>query len=329
MARVRIDPSLARAITRNAPKIDAFARQHYGISGKKLLARVAAGEAGGKGVGRAGVSSAGARGPMQFIKSTRDAYLAKYGIDAWRSNDEAVKAAIIHIKGTGLAGYNPGDPGYTDYILGQRTTGVSGAGRGMKGGEGGLAGVAAKRITVNQPGRTVVDTDSALVDSLMAGAAGRRHGGLLQDATRRIDSGGYTTRIPGTKLSLKGPKSSTRKAAVKGLQVVHDANHGAKALAEYATRGIYGSGERTPAQNAAAGGAPGSDHLTTNRWASAVDAKYGTGKLIAKRLGIKGWKKGTYDRHIIKVDGRKYSVQILEDVEGHYDHTHVGIQRVR
>jgi hypothetical protein len=136
-------------------------------------------------------------------------------------------------------------------------------------------------------------------------------------------------RVTGARQGGLGGRSRGSAGQPRGLRVRRDQNHGAKGIAEYGTRGIYGSGERTPEQNAAVGGASGSDHLSTNRWASAVDAKYGTGKTIAKRLGIRGWKPGTYDRHTITVDGRRFSVQILEDVEGHYDHTHVGVQRVR
>lgn len=42
-------------------------------------------------------------------------------------------------------------------------------------------------------GKTTVDYDQALVDSLLSSARGHRHSGLLKDVGRRLDSGAYTT----------------------------------------------------------------------------------------------------------------------------------------
>lgn len=127
----RLDRKVYIAINRAAtPKFDRWAKAKYGISGKKLLAKVAAGEGGGT-TQRPNISSAGARGPFQFIPSTRSAYKRKYGLDAWRTNTEAAKAAVIHLMGTGVAGYNPGMPSYTNYILKQDVdTGPLKTGRG-------------------------------------------------------------------------------------------------------------------------------------------------------------------------------------------------------
>lgn len=133
MAPVTLDPGVVQGIRRAVtPRFNRYTKKHYGISGRRFLARLSAGEAGGKSVKHAGTSSAGARGPFQFIPSTRAAYKARYGIDPWRSNTEAAKAAIIHIMGTGLKGYNPGMPTYSKYILGQRISKQSR--RALKGG---------------------------------------------------------------------------------------------------------------------------------------------------------------------------------------------------
>lgn len=63
-------------------------------------------------------SYAGAKGWMQFIPSTRDAYVQRYGVDPYKSLDEAVHAAALFMKHTGLAGYNPGSSTYINEVLG-------------------------------------------------------------------------------------------------------------------------------------------------------------------------------------------------------------------
>lgn len=352
------------------PAFGRWAKKNYGVGGKRLLALVAAGEGGGSiDEGTSNTSSAGARGPFQFIASTRDAYIKQYGIDPWKSDRAAARAAMIHLRGTGVAGYNPGMPSYASYILGQSvdTRPL------VTGGYGGRSGTV-RRVGGGSPGRAPsLERDavepqagaSALLRALMEADKPAPVGGsplappafsaapALPGGYQGVASGGGPAPpkpdvselmalvepgagLPGSRVipgeagsSGGGGGGGSSSGKLSGIDIAPDGNHGAMQLAKYATQGIYGSGERTPAENAAAGGSPTSDHLTTNRFASAVDAKYGTGRLIARRLGIRGWKKGTYDRHEIVVDGRRYSVQILEDVEGHFDHTHVGIQRVR
>lgn len=86
-------------------------------------------------------------------------------------------------------------------------------------------------------------------------------------------------------------------------------------------------GKRTPEENAAVEGATDSDHLTTNISTFAADIDPGTeiAEKVAKRLGIQGWAPGTYERFSSpKYPG--YSFQLLWEVEGHYDHVHVGAE---
>jgi hypothetical protein len=103
---------------------------------------------------------------------------------------------------------------------------------------------------------------------------------------------------------------------------------GSKNVVLHATKGLSVSNyKRTPGRNAAVGGSPTSDHLTTNRTSFAADVPFGSGRKLAKRLGIKNWQPGSYTRHTITAaGGKKYSVQILEKVEGHYDHAHIGVR---
>jgi murein DD-endopeptidase MepM/ murein hydrolase activator NlpD len=76
-----------------------------------------------------------------------------------------------------------------------------------------------------------------------------------------------------------------------------------------------------------------SDHFTGNTNAFAVD--FGVAgqrgdqlaRAIAQKYGIPESNLGTYNRHIINVDGQRYSLQLLWKVEGHYNHVHLGIHR--
>jgi hypothetical protein len=107
-----------------------------------LLARLTAGENAGRMGGDP--SSAGARSAFQFIPSTREDFVSRFGLDPWKNADESARSAIIHLMGRGgaygggLAGYNPGGgQAYVDYILGQRVAGFRDQGVGVRGGGGG------------------------------------------------------------------------------------------------------------------------------------------------------------------------------------------------
>jgi murein DD-endopeptidase MepM/ murein hydrolase activator NlpD len=77
----------------------------------------------------------------------------------------------------------------------------------------------------------------------------------------------------------------------------------------------------------------GSDHYTGNANAYAVDLGVSgakgdqLAKAIAKKYGIPESNIGTYNRHVITVDGQKYSLQLLWRVQGHFNHVHLGIRR--
>lgn len=91
-----------------------------------------------------------------------------------------------------------------------------------------------------------------------------------------------------------------------------------------------GNCKRTPAENAAAGGAPGSDHLTTEVCAYACDYPTSNGegaaRALAKAMGYSGWQPNSYSSFTISVDGHSFSVQILWGAAiGHDDHVHVGV----
>src|SRR5438105_1525421 len=98
------------------------------LSGEALLLKLAKGESGFD----ANADSGKAHGTTQFTPGSRQAVLSKFGVDPWRSKDEAYHAAALHLLGkvngsTGLEGYNPGSSSYPSYILGQRVGNVGGS----------------------------------------------------------------------------------------------------------------------------------------------------------------------------------------------------------
>lgn len=93
------------------------------------------------------------------------------------------------------------------------------------------------------------------------------------------------------------------------------------------------SQKRNLAQTIAVGSSTGSDHYTGNTTAFATD--FGVSgsrgdalaRAIAKKYGIPSSNIGTFNRHIITVDGKRYSLQLLWRVSGHFDHVHFGVRR--
>ena len=76
---------------------------------------------------------------------------------------------------------------------------------------------------------------------------------------------------------------------------------------------------------------PSSDHSAAATDAYAID--FGTWQgaalaySIAHALGIRPYSTGNDTSHYIERAGRRFRVQILWAVSGHYDHVHVGIRR--
>ncbi|HEX5592006.1 MAG TPA: hypothetical protein VFX35_01515 [Solirubrobacterales bacterium] len=91
-----------------------------------------------------------------------------------------------------------------------------------------------------------------------------------------------------------------------------------------------GSGKRTPAHNAAIGGSPTSDHLTTHRTTFARDFPTFSGeaaaRALAAALGNEDWQANNFDSFNVTVDGITFRVQILwgSGID-HDDHVHVGV----
>jgi hypothetical protein len=92
------------------------------------------------------------------------------------------------------------------------------------------------------------------------------------------------------------------------------------------------SEKRDLAKTIEVGSSTKSDHYTGNTTAFATD--FGVSgprgdelaRAIATKYGIPQSAIGTYNRYTIQVDDRRYSLQLLWKVEGHYDHVHLGIR---
>ena len=96
-------------------------------------------------------------------------------------------------------------------------------------------------------------------------------------------------------------------------------------------RGLpIGSGKRTPERNAAIGGSPTSDHLTTKATTAARDFPTFSGeddaRALAKALGCTTWQPNSFDAFTCSAGGRSWRVQLLwgADIK-HGDHVHIGI----
>jgi murein DD-endopeptidase MepM/ murein hydrolase activator NlpD len=150
------------AAARYGRSLDAIAARytnpHTGkrLSGEALVLKTIQGESGGR---RDAVSNAGARAWAQFMPGTRAAVIRKYGVDPWRSPEEAVHALTLHMRGklgnaTGLEGYNPGGgQGYVNYILGQRVGSSRGSAPRSSGG--------ARAVTASGRGTTTTTTTTS------------------------------------------------------------------------------------------------------------------------------------------------------------------------
>jgi hypothetical protein len=79
-------------------------------------------------------------------------------------------------------------------------------------------------------------------------------------------------------------------------------------------------------------GNPSSDHYVGNVCAYAVDAATTSGAddahAVARKLGIGGFSTGNYNSYYISRCGKRFRIQILWAVSGHWDHVHVGCRLI-
>jgi len=197
-------------------------RKRYGKSGVAVAAKTVLGEFGGRSTksGSGVVSSAGARGPAQFIPSTRQAYIKQYGIDPWASDTQAIQGMMRHHLSTGIEGYNPGMPTYKDYIMGQRIDPDVNKQLRRRGG-GGPAARPSSRTPGATPGSVTVDAPMGAPEYTTTPDISREQD--RTDARRQLLTGGGITLksllhykramsglqdVPGTS-TLKAPKADS------------------------------------------------------------------------------------------------------------------------
>lgn len=109
-----VPPEYQRAFQKWGPLADAEAKKYGLKDGATLLAKIGYVESR---YNMKAVSPADARGAMQFIPETREGYINQYGIDPWADVDQAVHAAAIYMKTSGLDNYNPGSSTYISEVL--------------------------------------------------------------------------------------------------------------------------------------------------------------------------------------------------------------------
>jgi len=204
---VTLSPDTLKAVRKHGKSVDALARKRYGISGAALLAKTVKGESGDN---PDAVSSAGAKGRAQFMPSSRDIARKKYGVDPYSGKaDDEVRAMALHLRGKingskGLEGYNPGDPNYPKYILGQKVGDVHGGKRTQQPGSAPARRSPSSKSTTTT--RTKQDVEGALLDALIERRG--KKGSLLKSASVKLDSGAYDTKVKETKTtkSTETPK---------------------------------------------------------------------------------------------------------------------------
>lgn len=342
---VDLHPDIVKAIrdlgaTSLGRKYDRWSRKRYGVSGAMLAAKTVAGEFGGRSTksGRGVVSSAGARGPAQFIPSTRAQYMKQYGIDPWADDRQAIEAMVRHHMNTGVEGYNPGMPTYKDYILGQKIVAEDRKGIRQRGaGRAPSTDVELEQRVI--PGQSFeAERQAARRDLLLGGplnlkrlldykAATRS----LADVPERVVSGDITVRRdPGAPMKVKrrsggapragGSFSGTTRPVIELAKIGH-------------SFGLRTSSGKRDTVSTSSGNV--SDHYRGNTSANARDLAGSVPDMdraavaIARRLGLKGYKKGQPLEATVTRNGIRYQVLYRTHTGGnHFDHIHVGARRV-
>lgn len=296
------DPEIRHAIKKYGHRVDPIARGYGLDSGEELLSKLVKGESNESQTVK---SSADAKSITQFIPETREDFVNRFGIDPWRSKDEAVLAATMHLDGKhgyspGLEGYNPGGgQGYVDYILEQDVGGPAKSGvKATKAVR--KARRAAERLGLHSPGapkakvtkktmsryKAAVRTVKALAKANIPYRLGGGHGSFESHPSTLDCSGAvsyvlHKMGVLNTPL-VSGDMGQVLKPGPGAVTVFYNAGHTFMYIAGY---GFWG----TSAGDSGAGGLgkhpdPGADYLSQY----SVGHVPGLGKNVAVALGLGG-----------------------------------------
>lgn len=319
-------------IRREGRKIDSLARTRYGISGQALLAKLINGESG---FSMSAVSSANAQGAAQFIPGTRRTAIQRFGIDPWRSPEEAVIGARLHLQGKvngskGLEGYNPGGGvGYVNYILGQpigAQSAVGGAAPGLAGANSdALSGIqsALEAQAAPQPAPVAVEPPIAAGPTFpegfrqpeTQGPPGQQNEGLADLAAELGDLSQTNAIAEG------GPFSSALFDSTGGSY------GGSRRIAKNLIAGLGADITSAKRSNVPTGSSTSSDHHTSQRDAFAFDLSPDSqvANRLARRLDIPNFKQG---QNFYNLRRGGYRVQYLTGAHGTGPHLHLGVKRI-
>lgn len=209
--------------------------------------------------------------------------------------------------------------------------------------KGGRVGPMRTRRPKYLPGRDEFDAEAFIRDNLIGKPV---KGRLKNSATSALlhelsdPTSPYRTRTrgtvtPGSVGKLKD-KNSVARQDVRSLlgPVAKDGWKGSKSVGKRLAKstGLPVSSEKRGTVNTASGNV--SDHYLGNKdsyaWDLAVTGEEGTRKVqqLARRLGVKNYKGGRWLNVEKVINGRRYRFQIGWNVPNHYDHIHMGVDRV-
>ncbi len=344
--------------------VDRIAKRYdKNLTGAELLMKLSKGESN---FDMGAVSSAGARGATQFMPSSRQEAIRRFGVDPWKNEDQAIHAAALHLLGkingtAGLEGYNPGSDTYPSYILNQKVGRVRDAGGGSSSTPTTTtpgtydSGTPPRFI----PGKTTQDVSGALTDALMMGRSGRKGQSLMQAAMGLLQTGEYDRTTPAQIVPGRDPsftpgeqpdsKSPAKKdlgnksGALKPSGGWGGSKGPATELAKIGLNlGLQSMSEKRHNTNPYSGSH--SDHELSKKNAYAYDLSNGSAPTpemdeaayqIMHRLGFKNYKRGqpiNTSQGVKTINGIRYQVIYRGSGEAfggnHLNHVHVGVERV-
>lgn len=332
--------AVLQAAAKYGPSLDHIASRYINpvtgkrLTGAALLAKVVSGESS---FNRDSVSSVGARGLAQFMPGSRAVAISRFGVDPWRSADEAVHAAALHLRGkingsTGLEGYNPGGgQTYVDYILRQKVGSLPGHGAGGGGRRSGGGSTRPAVTTSSGAGSTVVASSPDLTPVSLADKLTAQQEQLVAPeitmpalpafAAKPVLPKGYTP------LEAGAPPAAQPQLEIPSVSVDSSLPADQASAASRAAGGGGGGGGAGAGYPAARRGkiigVPHQGTHTLGNWQSdnAVDIQIPTGtKILAVADGVVEKVHGSYHGGASRFDGYQITVRLADGRQVFYTH---------